>query len=219
MILLIDTAQETSTIALAENGRIFFLEDNPVTNDSASWLHPAVNRLLVQAGLNIRELDAVAVIAGPGSYTGLRVGLAAAKGFCYALKIPLITQNTLRVMSVAMQARSLEWGTLICPMIDARRDEVYTALYQADGLELISPRALILDKNAFEKELSANGIVFFGTGAKKWEKINESSSALFEPQPISIQAFAKLAGEDYELENWADPVLTEPVYLKEFFSY
>ena len=86
-------------------------------------------------------------------------------------------------------------------------------------MELISPRAMILDKNAFENELSLNRIIFFGTGAKKWEKINESTSALFETQPNSIQAFAKLTAEDFDLRNWADPVFAEPVYLKEFFSY
>jgi tRNA threonylcarbamoyladenosine biosynthesis protein TsaB len=219
MILLLDTALETSTIALAENGRVLFLEENPVTSDSASWLHPAINRLLSQAGMNIRELDAVAVVAGPGSYTGLRVGMAAAKGFCYALKIPLITQNTLRVMAMAMLANSMERDVLICPMIDARRNEVYTALYQVDGLELSSPRALILDKNSFEEELSLNRIVFFGNGAKKWEKINESKSAIFKSQPISIQAFAELAANDFQVKNWADAIFTEPVYLKEFFSY
>jgi tRNA threonylcarbamoyladenosine biosynthesis protein TsaB len=219
MILLIDTAQENSTIALADAGQVLFTEENSVISDTASWLHPAVIRLLKQAGLNIRAIDAVAVVAGPGSYTGLRVGMAAAKGFCYALKIPLIAQNTLRVMAVSMQTLTLESGALICPMIDARRDEVYTALYQTDGLELLSPRALILDKNSFEKELSLKRIVFFGSGAKKWEKINQSSSASFETQPNGIQAFAKLSTQDFNLKNWADPVFTEPVYLKEFFSY
>ena len=219
MILLIDTAQEISTIALSDSGRVLFTVENSIINDTASWLHPAVVRLLKAAGLNIRALEAVAVVAGPGSYTGLRVGMAAAKGFCYALKIPLITQNTLRVMANSMQTLSQERGAQISPMIDARRNEVYTALYREDGRELLSPRAMILDKNSFEKELSINRIVFFGTGAKKWEKINVSTNALFCEQQNGIQAFAELATEDFDLKNWADPVFTEPVYLKEFFSY
>jgi len=219
MILLIDTAQEISTIALAEKERVLFIEDNPITNDAASWLHPAVGRLLKQAGLNMRQIEAVAVVAGPGSYTGLRVGMAAAKGFCYALKIPLITENTLKVMAASMQPRALEMQAWICPLIDARRDEVYTALYKADGLEIIAPKALILDKNVFQRELSQNRIIFFGSGAEKWKKMNLSSYALFEAQPNSIQHFAKLAARDHDLGNWADPVLSEPVYLKEFFSY
>src|SRR5664279_809336 len=140
MILLIDTAQETATVALSENGKIVFSEENPATNESAAWLHPAVARVLSQAGLTIRDLEAVAVIAGPGSYTGLRVGMAAAKGFCYALKIPLITRNTLEVMAASMMTVAKENLALICPMIDARREEVYTALYHPEGEEIQSLR-------------------------------------------------------------------------------
>ena len=219
MILLIDTAQETSTIALADKDQVLFVEENPVTNESASWLHPALSRLLKQADRNMRQIEAVAVVEGPGSYTGLRVGMAAAKGFCYALKIPLITQNTLKLMAVSMQSRALELRAWICPMIDARRQEVYTGLYQSDGQELSAPRALILDKNAFEMELSQSRIIFFGSGAEKWRKITPASSALFEAQPNSIQYFAKLAANDFQHRKWADPILAEPVYLKEFFSY
>ncbi len=219
MILLIDTAQETSTIALAEEGRVLIIEENGVTNETASWLHPAIVRLLGQAGMNIRELKAVAVVAGPGSYTGLRVGMAAAKGLCYALKIPLITRNTLELMAASMMITASKSQALVCPMIDARRDEVYTAVYDSKGKEILSPRALILDKNSFEKELSANRIIFFGSGAKKWEEMNSGRSAIFIPQHSHIQEFAKLTQQDFESEYWADTVYTEPVYLKEFFSY
>ena len=219
MILLIDTAQQTSTVSLSENGRVIFSEENPVMNESASWLHPAVERLLNQAEITLHEMKAVAVIAGPGSYTGLRVGMAAAKGFCYALQIPLITRNSLEVMGFSMISKAMEYGAMICPMIDARRDEVYTALYDVEGREIQPARALILDKNAFEKELSVNRIIFFGSGAKKWENINPSARAIFLAQPDSKQAFARLAQESFDLKNWSDPIYTEPVYLKEFFSY
>ncbi len=219
MILLIDSAQQTSSVALAENGRIIFSEENPVTNESASWLHPAVDRLLNQAGLTSREINAVAVIAGPGSYTGLRVGMAAAKGFCFALNIPLITRNSLEVMAASMATAAREQKALICPMIDARREEVYTALYDAEGLELMAPRALILDKNAFEQELFRNPIIFFGSGAEKWEKIHTASQAAFLPQPDGKQSFAKLAQDNFDQKNWSDPIYSEPLYLKEFFSY
>jgi tRNA threonylcarbamoyladenosine biosynthesis protein TsaB len=219
MILLIDTAQQGSTVSLAEKDNILFSEENPITNESAAWLHPAVARLLSQADLNIRQLKAVAVIAGPGSYTGLRVGMAAAKGFCYALKIPLITRNSLEVMGASMSAMGKENQALLCPMIDARREEVYTALYHWDGEEILTPRAMILDKNSFETELQTNRIIFFGSGAAKWEKINPQNFALFLPQPDNRQAFARLAQERFDLKNWSDPVYTEPVYLKEFFSY
>jgi tRNA threonylcarbamoyladenosine biosynthesis protein TsaB len=219
MILLIDTAQEASTVALAEKGNVLFTEDNGVMNDTASWLHPAIIRLLDRAERNIRDVKAVAVVAGPGSYTGLRVGMAAAKGFCYALKIPLITRNTLQLMAAAMMESASEKKALLCPMIDARRDEVYTAIYDAEGNEVLSPRALILDKNAFEKELTVNRIIFFGSGSKKWQKMNPVPHAIFAPQINHIHVFAKLSQADFDSSNWTDPVYSEPVYLKEFFSY
>src|ERR1700733_11639156 len=99
MLLLIDTSQETGTAALSQDGHVLFSEENKIAKEHASWLHVAIERMLAEAKITLRDLEAVAVVAGPGSYTGLRVGMAAAKGFCYALKIPLITENTLRVMA------------------------------------------------------------------------------------------------------------------------
>ena len=129
MILLIDTSQETATIALSRDGKVLFSEENKISKEHASWLHTAIGRLLAEADMTLADLKAVAVIAGPGSYTGLRVGMAAAKGFCYALNIPLITRNTLEVMAESMRSVAEKKNALICPMIDARRDEVFTALY------------------------------------------------------------------------------------------
>ncbi len=243
MILLIDTSQETASIALSRDGKVLFSEENKISKEHASWLHTAIGRLLSEADMTLAELKAVAVIAGPGSYTGLRVGMAAAKGFCYALNIPLITRNTLEVMAESMRPEAEKKNALICPMIDARRDEVFTALYsislkpKAESLkpktvnsqlptvnflkELLQPQAMLLDKdkNAFETRLAENAIIFFGSGAEKWKKIAVSPSAIFEPQPGIIQAFATLAYQDFTSGNWADPVYSEPIYLKEFFTY
>ena len=254
MILLIDTSQEIGTVAIESDGKVLFSEENKIAKEHAAWLHSAIGRILNEAKMALRELEAIAVVAGPGSYTGLRVAMAAAKGFCYALKIPLITQNTLRVMAGSMKETAINNGALICPMIDARRDEVFTALFTlnaerltpntlftpnaervtpnaqpptanrqqptADDLtEILPPQALILDKNSFEKELTDNPIVFFGSGAVKWKEICISPVAIFEPQPAIIHSFAQLARQDFIIKNWADPVYSEPVYLKEFFSY
>ncbi|MEJ0081022.1 MAG: tRNA (adenosine(37)-N6)-threonylcarbamoyltransferase complex dimerization subunit type 1 TsaB [Puia sp.] len=241
MLLLIDTSQETGTTALSKSGEVLFSEENKIAKEHASWLHLAVGRILSEAKITVRDLEAVAVVSGPGSYTGLRVGMAAAKGFCYALKIPLITQNTLRVMAESMISFALEKKALICPMIDARRDEVFTALYKLNAERatpndasaanrqpstvnrqpstILPAQALILDKTAFESELSGDPIIFFGSGAEKWKKINDSSNALFQPQPDLLQSFAKLSQSDFDSKTWADPVYAEPVYLKEFFSY
>ncbi len=222
MILLIDTSQEKGLVGLAREGEVLQLEENGVSKEHASWLHQALGRILAAAGLSIREIQAVAVVAGPGSYTGLRVGMAAAKGFCYAIKIPLITQNSLFLMADSMKTVASERGALLCPMIDARRDEVFTALYEVTHRtvkEIMPPQAKILDKNSFERELFENPIVFSGSGAEKWEKITNSTRAIFFPQNSIIQSFARLAEEDYLAKKWVDPVYAAPVYLKEFFSY
>ncbi len=242
MILLIDTAQESGMVALAKEGRVILSEENNIAKEHAGWLHPAISRILAGAKITIRELSAVAVVAGPGSYTGLRVGMAAAKGFCYALKIPLITGNSLVLMAEAMREEAMESNALICPMIDARRDEVFTALYQLETanrqpptanhfpanrqppisnqfIEVLPPQALILDKNAFDSYLSGNRIIFSGTGADKFQKMINSNQALFKPQNSIIQSFATSSQLDFESCKWVDPVISAPVYLKEFFSY
>jgi tRNA threonylcarbamoyladenosine biosynthesis protein TsaB len=249
MILLIDTSQETGTVALSKEGKVLFSEENKIAKEHAVWLHTAVERLISEAKITLHELEAIAVIAGPGSYTGLRVGMAAAKGFCYALKIPLITQNTLFVMAESIRNSAEEKKALICPMIDARRDEVFTALYslspkpflsrkpKAESLEpedgtvmgqpstvndlteVLQPQAMILDKKSFETNLAEGPIVFSGNGAEKWKKISISPNTIFEPQPSTVQAFAGLVYEDLLMQKWADTIYSEPVYLKEFFTY
>jgi tRNA threonylcarbamoyladenosine biosynthesis protein TsaB len=241
MILLIDTSQEKGVVALAKEGNILHSEENIIAKDHASWLHMAISRILGEAKITVRDLQAVSVVSGPGSYTGLRVGMAAAKGFCYALKIPLITQNSLQLMALSMIPQALKKNALICPMIDARREEVFTALYQvlpdAGGMtpnaqlstancqlstglkEILPPQAKILDKTAFEKELLLDSIIFSGTGAEKWKNISTSPLCIFEPQNAVIQSFAQISQWDFEFGNWADPIYAEPVYLKEFFSY
>src|SRR5271168_1032073 len=132
----------------------------------AAWLHVAVQELMTNTGSRMRDLQAVAVTAGPGSYTGLRVGMAAAKGFCYALGIPLITEDTLRVMAFAASERLPE-ADLLCPMIDARRMEVFTAVYQKGGKVLLPPIAMVIDENSFSEFLSERFMSFFGDGSYK----------------------------------------------------
>jgi tRNA threonylcarbamoyladenosine biosynthesis protein TsaB len=223
MILLIDTSQEKGFVALARGAEVIQVEENEIAKEHASWLHLAIGRILTAANLSVRDLQAVAVVAGPGSYTGLRVAMAAAKGFCYAIKIPMITQNSLVLMAESMKTVATEKGAWICPMIDARREEVFTALYQATEnttlQEILAPQAMILDKNSFESELLRNPIVFSGSGAGKWEKITNASRAIFAPQNNIVQSFARLAAEDFAAKKWTDPLYAAPVYLKEFFSY
>ena len=126
LILHIDTAVQSASICLAENEKILGTKVNPAEKESASWLHMAIQELLLKSAISPGQLDAIAISAGPGSYTGLRVGMATAKGLCYALSKPLITINTMQMMANSVEKPSTE---LLCPMIDARRMEVFTAVY------------------------------------------------------------------------------------------
>src|SRR5271168_2602939 len=126
----------------------------------AAWLHVAVQELMTNTGSRMRDLQAVAVTAGPGSYTGLRVGMAAAKGFCYALGIPLIAEDTLKVMAFAGHEQLAD-GDLLCPMIDARRMEVFTAIYDRNMIPVLSSMAMVIGENAFAGWLDHHRVSFF----------------------------------------------------------
>ena len=146
LILNIDTALDTASVCIAKDGRSLGLAVNENQKDHAAWLHIAVNEILKKPSYSINQLEAVAVSIGPGSYTGLRIGLASAKGFCYALNIPLIAVTTLEIMALAVKE---EATTLICPMVDARRMEVFSAIYEKDLGEKSPPQAMVIDENSF----------------------------------------------------------------------
>ncbi len=219
MLLLIDTSGETASVIFSRDGIQLGSSDNTVARDHSAWLHPAIQQLLKETKVNIREIQAVAVLAGPGSYTGLRVGMAAAKGFCVALGVPLITCNNLLLMASSMVTLTANQQELLCPMIDARRQEVFTALYTYELDVVRSPGPLILDKTSFERELSSRRILFCGTGAAKWQEICKSSSAGFAPQPFIKEPFVNMATDYFNRNLWANTVYSEPEYGKEFHTH
>ena len=142
LILNIDTATDHASVALCNNGNLIALKDNPYQKEHAAFVHVAIEGMLKEHDVSINEIDAFAVTSGPGSYTGLRVSMAAAKGLCYALQKPLICLNTLQVMACAAKIMIVENGLpvldeqLLCPMIDARRMEVFMAMYNMDMVEI-----------------------------------------------------------------------------------
>ncbi len=219
MILQINSFSPTASIALASEGIVLSTEENDLPQDHAKWLHPAIQRLIEAAKIKPDQLQAVAVVAGPGSYTGLRVGMAAAKGLCFALKIPLIGVNSLYLMAEAMASLAIEKKALLCPMIDARRKEVFTAVYSAEMKEILPPAAVILDKTSFEKYLLGNRMVFSGTGAAKWKELVHSNNAEFYPQNDVTESFARISNQYFLDKRWLDLAYCEPVYLKEFFTH
>ena len=215
LILHIDTSIDAASICLSKDDEVLFSNRNDNIKDQASWLQAAIAEMMIESGHNISKLDAVAVTNGPGSYTGLRVGLASAKGICYALKIPLITIGTLELMASKAKGNDAD---LFCPMIDARRMEVFTALYDRDLNEVEKPHALILDENSFEKLLSVKKILFFGNGSEKFQSIIKSDNAFFNN--IKFEAFDMVvpAIQHFKNGNFADLAYAEPAYIKDFFT-
>ena len=145
-IINIDTATATAHVSIAQDGKLLQALQNESQKDHGAFVQTAIQQLLKAAALSFVDIDAIAVTAGPGSYTGLRVGLASAKGLCYALNKPLLTLNTLEVLTTAAKKFSNnQQGVLYCPMIDARRMEVFTALYTDTLTALVPPCAMILN--------------------------------------------------------------------------
>jgi len=183
LILNIDTALDTASVCLSKDGNVLQFSSSENQKDHASWLHSEIAGLLQKSGKTIKDLDAVAVSVGPGSYTGLRVGLAAAKGFCYALDIPLITINTLKIIALAVKDEAID---IICTLIDARRMEIFTAVYDKDLREKISPHAMLVDENSFASVLSSGKILFCDNGAKNlsdrhvWQPIISNKKPFFK---------------------------------------
>jgi tRNA threonylcarbamoyladenosine biosynthesis protein TsaB len=218
LILNIDTATETAVISLSGKDNIIDAVINSNQKDHASFLHPAIKNLFQKANLPINKLNAIAVTAGPGSYTGLRVGMAAAKGLCYALNIPLIAISTLEVMALSSIKQIQDPSALYCPLIDARRMEVFTAIYDQHLTEIIMPCAMILEDGAFKNVLQTNKIYFSGSGAAKLKLILDNYDAVFINSAVQPNAMAQLAYKNFLTKTFANINYTSPVYLKEFYT-
>jgi tRNA threonylcarbamoyladenosine biosynthesis protein TsaB len=249
LILNIDTATEYASLALSKEGNILGFKKNKEVKDHASWIHHAIHELLEKCGHSLSQLQAVAITVGPGSYTGLRVGMATAKGLCYVLDIPLIVENTLKVMASTFVATcnpasanssgagllgrrsfldgqsfsegSSEGGkpaTRLVPMIDARRMEVYTAIYDDNLVEIMPPVALVLDPGSFDAVKSGNRLICFGSGSQKFESIARPGEFEFERVEYGAGALASLAYQKFRNKQFSDLAYTEPLYLKEFYS-
>jgi tRNA threonylcarbamoyladenosine biosynthesis protein TsaB len=215
LILTIDTAVAEASVCLAEGASILGLQKAAHQMESAAWIHGAIQQLLQEHGIAITQLDAVAVSAGPGSYTGLRIGLATAKGLCFALNRALITINTLQMMAAAAAA---EPTALLCPMIDARRMEVFTALYTRDGSERMPAQALVLAPGSFVGALENETITFFGNGSEKFQKLLQHQNAFFKSITADASHLVPLAHHAFLKKTFADLAYSEPFYGKAFFS-
>ena len=222
LILNIDTAIDTASVCLAKDEEVLSIVKNDKQKDHAGWLHVAIKEMFEKASISLKDLDAVAVTIGPGSYTGLRVGLAAAKGICFALEKPLITVNTLLVMAnAAKHVHEDNFGEpadLLCPMIDARRMEVFAAIYTNDLEVIKEPVALVINENSFAEELSSKIICFSGNGSAKLKPIIKNEHAKFSAVVFDASHMAALTESFYKKKQFADLAYTEPLYLKEFYT-
>ncbi len=222
IILNIDSSIDAASLCISKNGESLCFQKNDVLKDHTIWMHSTLQSILTNASLTMKDMEAVAVTIGPGSYTGLRIGLAAAKGFCYALNIPLVTINTLELMTdVAIKNLTNvdDANTdLFCPMIDARRMEVFTALYNCKLETIEPPRASILDTTSFSEKLATNKIHFFGNGSMKFQNICVSPSAFFESINWDARNLIPLVEKKTINKEFTDLAYSEPLYLKEYYT-
>lgn len=218
LILHIDTALQQANIGIANNGALIINIQNEDQQSHASFVQPAIQKVLQQSGIRLESIDAIGVIAGPGSYTGLRVAMASAKGLCYALQKPLLSISTLEVMTTAA-IKAFPGFNFYCPMIDARRNEVYTALYNAALKVEIAAQPLILSNAGFNEELSKGKILFFGDGSIKYKDILiPHANASFENVMYDGSHISSCLFNSFKNNAFEDVAYAEPLYLKAFYT-
>jgi len=221
LILNIDTATEIAHVSIAKDGIVLQDAFNNDQKNHAGFLQPAIKKILQDAKILITEIDAIAVTEGPGSYTGIRIGMASAKGLCYALNKPLITINTLEAMAnsaiLELKQQPLSVRTLLCPMIDARRMEVFTAVYDILLTNILQPSAVILDISSFKSLLNEHFVNFFGSGSKKWKEECNHKNAFFTEINITAPALSSLSVNKFNQNLFTNVAYSEPLYIKEFY--
>ena len=219
-ILCIETSTTMCSVALCNEDRIIALKETNEGYTHAENLHVFIDEVLKQSGIAKKDLNAVAVGKGPGSYTGLRIGVSAAKGMAYALGIPLISVNTLFNMALKVKQQFVQKEVLFCPMLDARRMEVYTATYDKILQEVTPTRALVIDESSGSQFESDKHYIFFGDGMPKCkEALAELKNASFVenifPSALNMKDYVLQAFKEKRFE---DVAYFEPFYLKEFFT-
>lgn len=217
LILQIETATQVCSAALSKDGHTVAVKELQAHNIHASSLTLFIQEIMSQCNAGFKDLDAIAVSKGPGSYTGLRIGVSTAKGLCFALDKPLIAIDTLKMMAEGFVLQHPEYSGLICPMIDARRMEVFTAVYNTglDQVEEIS--AKIIDESSFNTYLEKSALVFIGDGAEKCRSAITHDNAVFDADNYNSAAnMSILAQQSFENSAFEDLAYFEPFYLKDF---
>ncbi|EJU29096.1 MULTISPECIES: tRNA (adenosine(37)-N6)-threonylcarbamoyltransferase complex dimerization subunit type 1 TsaB [Capnocytophaga] len=218
MLLCIETSGKNCSVALFEGLQLVSIREVHTEQFSHSEnLHVFIEQVLKESNLHPKAIKAIAISAGPGSYTGLRIGVATAKGLCYGWDIPLIALPTLRILAeqVTYEFTDIEY---IIPMIDARRMEVFTAVYSHDFSPILGERAEILTESTFDTYLNKGKTIFLGDGITKFQAICKHKNAYFwENKFPSAKQMGRLALEKYQAQAFEDIAYFEPFYLKEVY--
>jgi tRNA threonylcarbamoyladenosine biosynthesis protein TsaB len=217
LIMCLETATKNCSVAINKDGSLLAYKEEVSENYSHSeQLIPFIQSVLIDQQLELSDLDAIAVSKGPGSYTGLRIGVSTAKGLCYSLGIPLLAHSTLEAMAKGMAEKIP--GKVYCPMIDARRMEVYAALFKEEK-QLTNIEACIVDENSFFEDLAENEILFFGDGADKCQQLitHKNASFISDVYP-SAKDMVALSESAFQHKSFEDVAYFEPFYLKDFVA-
>jgi tRNA threonylcarbamoyladenosine biosynthesis protein TsaB len=215
LILNLETATTNCSVSLAKKGEVIAIKEHNSPNYSHSeQLHVFIEDVLREACMERTDLDAVAVSKGPGSYTGLRIGVSAAKGLCFALDIPLISVSTLG--SMAEQVKDSEVDFII-PVLDARRMEVYSQVFDNALMEVRETRAEIVDTNSFQNYLGKGKVMLLGSGAEKCKDVVGPNNAIYKTEIVpSAKQMGSLSFVKYKEKAFEDVAYFEPYYLKDF---
>ncbi len=220
--ILIETSTDACSVALAEGDKVISYDYVQEFKAHARLLIPMIEKILKEASLSFGDCSAVAVSEGPGSYTGLRVGVSSAKGICYGAGIPLLSVPTLDILAQMGLEKVTSENAVIVPMLDARRMEVYTAVYNCNGQKISDVRAEILDENSFGDLFdNYDQVIFIGDGAEKFEscldKVKKGKSIIIGCRP-DARYMAKAAMAAYNKKEFKDIAYFEPFYLKDFVA-
>ena len=218
IILSIETATTVCSCSLSRDGEILLNRESYKGQSHASLLGVFVNEMMEYARLNNLKIDAIAVSSGPGSYTGLRIGVSEAKGLSYGLGIPMIAIPTAKIMASMIRDKA-DQETLLCPMIDARRMEVYATFFNQQLNVVRETSADIIESDTYDNLLDEHKIVFFGNGSAKCKEVSTHPNAIFidDVHPLA-SAMIPLAEEAYAVKDFVDSAYFEPFYLKEFVA-
>ena len=223
MILCLETATPVCSVALNENCCTIALRETEGQNAHSEKITNFIREVMETANIDYRLLDAVAVSKGPGSYTGLRIGVSTAKGICYAADLPLMAIDTLEAMAHGIKAKlgsQIGENDLLIPMIDARRMEVYAAVFDANLNKIEDTAARVIDENSFEDLLKDHHLWLFGDGAPKLKKVfeNQPNISIVEGFRPSAAYMLPLAEKALRNHDFVDVAYFEPFYLKDFIA-